>query len=206
MINNDIFNLINFLSSNWVIIISFISILVILVGQIFYEISIFQPLIDKQENYRKQKELQEFENRMIIRHLKLGNSFLDVYKLEAAKTEFEKALNLDQKNIEAHMGLIKSEVFEPILKKDAAHYDPEIAESKLNLILEENPDDKHALLFLGKVYTTINNNKALEYLDKALVSDPKLAVAYSAKAYVYATQKKTMASKGLLSKKVNFNQ
>ena len=189
----DIFNLINFLSNNWVIFLFLISIIAVLIGRIFYRISIFQPIEEiayKQENYRREHELQQFKGRMVIRNLELGNSFLDAHNLKAAKTEFEKTLSLDSTNIEAHIGLIKSEVFQPILEKDPAHYDPEIAEKRLNIILKEKPNDKHALLFLGSVYITIDDKLALKYFNEALISDPKFAIAYSNIAYVYAMQNK----------------
>lgn len=275
----DIFNSISFLSSNWPLFLFLISIIVILIGWKFKGISIFQTLEEiayKQENYRRVQKLRQFKNRMVIRNLKLGNSFLDAYNLEAAKTEFEKALNIDPTNIEAHLGLIKSEVFQP-LEKDPAYYDPDIAEKKIDLILKEKENeylfswneipgkdsvkfieflrqnygvnwvktknikktdnlikvssgnnslsfeidnekskaimkidnettefgvkkennkqyiyeyDKHALLFLGMVYTNFDNEIALKYFQAAVSSDPKFAMAYSSISRVYAMQKR----------------
>ena len=113
----DILNSISFLSSNWPFFLFLISIIVILIGRIFKGISILQPLEEiayKQQNYRGVQDRRQFKDRMVIRNINLGNSFLDAYNLEAAKTEFEKALNKDPTNIKAHMGLIKSEVFQPL--------------------------------------------------------------------------------------------
>lgn len=189
----DTLNLINILSSCLAIILFFGSILAIVIGKLFYGISIFQPIEEiayKQEKYRKEHELQKFKDRMVIRNLKLGNSFLDIFHLQDAKNEFEKALSLDPTNIEAHLGLIKSEVFKPILEKDPTHYDPEIAEKKLSLILDENSNDKHALAFLGSVYTEIDTKSALDYFNRALAIDPQFSIAYCAVAYIYIKQKK----------------
>jgi len=204
----DILNSISFLSSNWPFFLFLISIIVILIGRIFKGISIFQTLEEiayKQQNYRRVQDLRQFKDKMVIRNINLGNSFLDAYNLEAAKTEFEKALNKDPTNIEAHMGLIKSEVFQP-LERDLAYYDPDIAEKKIDLILKENENDKHALLFLGIVYTAIDNEKALICLNKAILSDPKFAIAYSNIAKVYAMQNKNDESLATMKKAASLSK
>lgn len=189
----DALNLVNILSSCSAVILFFGSILAILIGKIFYGISIFQPIEEiayKQERYRKEQELKKFNDRMIVRNLELGNSFLDINHLQDAKDEFGKALSLDPTNVKAHLGLIKSEVFKPILEQDPTHYDPETAEKKLNLILNENPNDKHALLFLGRIYTEIDTQTALNYFNRALSIDPQLSIVYCAIAYIYTKQNK----------------
>lgn len=293
----DIFNSIKFLSSNLPLFLSLISIIVILLGWRVKGISLLQPLEEiayKQENYRRLQELRQFKKKMVIRNLKLGNSFLDAYNLEAAKTEFEKALNIDPTNIEAHMGLIKSEVFQP-LEKDPAYYDPDIAVKKIDLIMKEKENeylfswneisgkdsvkfieflrqnygvnwvrtkdikkidndtlikvfsanksisfridkekskaileidnektefsmkkennklniyenDKHALLFLGIVYTAFNKEKALEYLNAAVLSDPKFAIAYSNIAKVYAMQNENDKSLATMKKAASLSK
>jgi tetratricopeptide (TPR) repeat protein len=204
----DILNSISFLSSNWPFFLLLISIIVILIGRIFKGISIFQPLEEilyKQQNYRRVQDLRRLKDRMVNRNLDLGNSFLDAYNLEAAKNEFEKALNKDPTNIEAHMGLIKSEVFQP-LERDLAYYNPDIAEKKIDLILKEDENDKHALLFLGIVYTAYDNEKALRYLNAAVLSDPEFAIAYSNIAKVYAMQNKNVESLATMEKAASLSK
>lgn len=179
----------DFVVNNWVIFGLLGSVLGVILGLIFYEISPLQPLEEiafKQKEYKRKEQKEGFKNRMVRRHFKLGNEFLNVSQLEAAKVEFKKVLILDPQNIEGQMGLFKAEIFEPIVKDD---YDPEIIKKRLNLIQEENPKDPHAFLFLGDVYSNIAKDKALEYYKKAINSDPSVASAYMGMGNIYADKK-----------------
>jgi tetratricopeptide (TPR) repeat protein len=130
---------------------------------------------------------------MVKRHVELGSALLDVYEIEAAKADYQKALQLDPMNMEAQMGLLKSEILLSITRKD---YSPQVAEKQLKLIQAENPDDKHALLFLGDVYSSIDPDRALEYYSHALKQDPNLAVAYNKIGLIYDERSQfDMASK-----------
>jgi tetratricopeptide (TPR) repeat protein len=84
--------------------------------------------------------------------------------------------------VEAQMGLLKSEIFLSIRRKD---YSPQVAQKQLKLIQAENPDDKHALLFLGDVYSSIDQDRALQYYTAALQQDPSLAIAYNNIGVIY---------------------
>lgn len=168
----------SFVVSNWVVLGFFASIVSVIAGLIVYDISPLQPLEEiayKQKEYKRKEQKEEFKKRMVKRHFELGNAFLNVSQLAAAKFEFLKVLTLDPQNIDGQMGLFKAEVFEPIVKHD---YDPEITKKRLNLIQQENPDDPHAFLFLGDVYASIDRKKAFEFYEKAIKRDPSVAAAY----------------------------
>ena len=182
--------LINYFITNWKVFIFLITLISVLIGWSIFDISPLQPLEEiafKQSEYRLKEKQDLLRSEMVNRHLKLGNSFLNVMQLDAAKIEFEEALKLDPLNLSAKRGLTKSEIFTPILIND---YDPEVMEKRLELILEENPNDPHAFLFLGIIYTPINQDKALEYYQKAIDKDPSIAAAYFGIGVIYDQQNK----------------
>jgi len=96
-------------------------------------------------------------------------------QLDAARIEFDEALKLDPLNISAKRGLFESEIFRPIIEGD---YDPEIMEKRLKLILDENPNNSHAFLYLGQIYSSIDHEQALAYYQKAIEIDPFIPAAY----------------------------
>lgn len=177
------------ITRNWVVFLFILSVIGSLIGWVAYDISIFQPLEEisaKQKDYRRTEQQIEYKQRMVKRHIDLANSFLSVSQLEAAKKEFENALKLDPNNTDAHFGKLKAEIFDPIDNKE---YVPEIAEKKLNVILEERSNDPHALSFLGDVYIDISKELSLEYYKKAISQDPSVASAYQGIAVIYDMDK-----------------
>jgi tetratricopeptide (TPR) repeat protein len=195
-----------FISSNWVVFLFVFSILVVLIGRFVFGISIFQPLeeIARRQNEYRRKEVQEqYRTRMVRRHIDLGNRFLDVWQLDAARTDFVNALKLDPLNVEAQMGLFKAEVFTPILEND---FDPEIAEKRLQMILRENENDRHALLYLGSVYMHIEQGTALEFLQAALSQDSTLAAAYINMGLIFDMQNKPDDALAMYEKAAEFSE
>ena len=123
----------------------------------------------------------------------LGNSFLDICNLESAKIAFEKAKSFDPASIKVHMGLEKCEIFRPISEKDLVPYDAERAIKMLNVILKENPNAKHAYLFLAKLYHKIDPKIALTYYEKVISLNPKSdadSLPYNGLEYIYESEKK----------------
>ena len=191
--NTGVAKYIKFISSNWAFFLFLIAIISSLIGWLFFDISLFQSYEEislKQEEYRSFSEENKSKEGMVSRHLALGNSFLNVAQLEAAQIEFEKALKLDSYNEQAQMGIFKSEVFKAIDIKDG-QYKPEIVKKRINQILQKNPNDPHAFLFLGDVYYSINQVKAEEYYKKALINDSTVAAAYQGLGLIYDQNKMT---------------
>lgn len=180
----------SFISANWPIFLFILSIFGVLIGWVILDISPLQPFEEiafKQSEYRLLAKQESMKSEMVSRHLQLGNTFLNVMQIEAAKKEFEEALELDPSNLSAQKGLFKSELFIPIMEND---YDPEIMEKRLNLILEENPYDPQAFLFLGIIYSNIDHCQALNYYEKAIDKDPSIAAAYFGIGTIYDIQNK----------------
>jgi tetratricopeptide (TPR) repeat protein len=207
---SDLLSYLAILSHNLAAFLLLGSILAVLIGRIFYGISIFRPieeLLYKQETYRREHELRKFNEIMANYYLELGNAFLDVCKLEYAKIEFEKARSLDPANIKVHIGLQKTEIFQPILKKDTGHYDFPRAIKMINVILKENPNDKHAYLFLAMLYLNkIDYKTASTYYEKVISLNPKSdanSLAYSDLAYIYTSQDKKEHALMCLEEAVN---
>ena len=205
-INKSSILLINYFNINLKVFIFLIALISVPIGWSIFDISPLQPLEEiafKQSEYRLKEKQDLLRSEMVNRHLKLGNSFLNVMQLDAAKIEFEEALKLDPLNLSAKRGLTKSEIFTPILIND---YDPEVMEKRLELILEENPNDPHAFLFLGIIYTPINQDKALEYYQKAIDNDPSIAAAYFGIGVIYDQQKKPDEALKMYRVALNFSK
>lgn len=168
----------SFLTSNWVIFTFTLSLVSILLGWCIYGISPLRPI----QEIAEQQNAKRFHKRMVARHLVLGNSFLSVGNLKAAKIEYDNALKLDPNSVEAQLGKFKAELFEPIAGKD---YDPEVVEKRLNLVLEENPGDVHALVFLGSIYQNIDTIYSKKYYQKAIKIDSTVAMAYFGLGNIY---------------------
>lgn len=150
---------------------AFFSLIYAIYGKLRYGISFFQPLEElahRQANYRRERDLIESNIKLASYFVELGDSLLDVIQLEAAKDAYKKALSFDPKNIDANIGILKSEVFQPILTKEPAYYDMEKTRKKLELILSINTHDRHALYFLGEIYRNVKNEEAKNFYNQVL--------------------------------------
>jgi len=58
------------------------------------------------------------------------------------------------------------------------------------LILQEDPEDQHGLLFLGFIYSSIDTEQAIEYYQKAIDKNPSIAAAYFGIGVIYDEQNK----------------
>jgi tetratricopeptide (TPR) repeat protein len=159
------------LRAYWPLIATGFSVIVGIVAWVGLDVS---PLESARE-IAHQKEERDYQRQLTLLHLELGNDFLDVGQLDAAKTEFERAKQLDTYNVAAEFGLLKVSIFEPIAKEA---YDPEVAQRRLAAVLNQDPNDSHALAYLGEVYREINPALALQYFERASQSNPRNAWAY----------------------------
>lgn len=160
--------------ANWVLVLASVSLVTAFLGWIIYGVSPLQPIAE----IGYQQKQQRLKEELVNRHLSLGNDFLNVGQLEAAKAEFSRAQELDSYNVEAQFGLLKASAFEPILSRG---YDPEIAERRLRLILEARPNDSHVLCFMGDVLRNIDPDSALACYDRAIATDSANAWAFLGK-------------------------
>lgn len=182
---NGFVGLLRLLSAHWAVLVFALSVLAAIVGWFAFGVSLLQPLEElghRQQEYRREATQLAYRDRMIDRHLQLGNSFLNVHQVEEALVEFKEVLKLDPVNTAAQLGLIKVQVFEPIAK---GLYDPEVSERRLRLIQEELPNDAHVSLFLGRVYQSIDSDQAIDFYQAAISEDPSLASAHSSLGYLY---------------------
>ncbi|MHC4146183.1 MAG: tetratricopeptide repeat protein [Planctomycetota bacterium] len=174
----------NWMSTHWVIVLFFISVLSVLGASVLYKVSPLYPLkkIHYEQQESKHNEAQrELTKRMVGHQLALGKSFLDIGQHEAAKLEYREALKIDPTNPEAQMGLYKAGVYESI----QGQYSPEVIEQRINLIRDVNSEDPHAYAFLGKLYASIDKDTAIKHYEKAKSLDPNVAVAYFGLSILY---------------------
>src|SRR4030095_4555125 len=100
--NTRFARLISTTSSNWPVFLFLLSVMSGLIGWSVFNISPLQPL---QEIANRQKQ-EDLRNKMIERHSRLANLFLNISRPEAAKAEFEQVLKLQSYNSDAQYGLI----------------------------------------------------------------------------------------------------
>jgi len=177
------------LTGNWVLFIFFIGIVSTIIGWALFDISPLHKLEEiayNQKEYQRREQHLEYNRRMVQRHLELGYSLLSTSQIDAAKIEFDKALELDNINVEAHFGKLKSEIFIPIANKG---FDSEIAEKRLKLIQKESPTDPHIFSFLGDVNRFNDKDKAMEYYRSAINIDSSIASAYVGMAIIHDIDK-----------------
>jgi tetratricopeptide (TPR) repeat protein len=189
----------NAITKNWAVFIFFIGVLTAIIGWLFYEISPFQ----KFEEISRNQKLNQYKMKMAKRHIALGNSFLNTAQLEAARVEFDKALVIDESNIDAHFGKLKTEIFLPI-ENDG--YNPEIVKKRLDAIFAEDSIDPHANVYLGDIYFEIDNDSALMYYNKALKADSGIAAAYFGKGVIFDTEYNIDSAISMYSKALSLSE
>jgi tetratricopeptide (TPR) repeat protein len=112
----------------------------------------------------------------MARTLAAGDHFLARGQYEQAKEAYQQALTQTWFDTRAaRLGLEKASVF------DAAdgEFHPIVIEQRISRILEQSPDDPHALLFLGDLHTTTEAYEdARKFYERAVARDPTLAHGY----------------------------
>lgn len=197
---SEFLDVIHELSDNLGLIVLVGTIITALIGKFKYHISLFHPLHEirqrqenyeqRQENYKRTRGLMILKEEMAKDYVALGNSLLNIIQLDAAKAEFEKGRSLDPVNQDAYIGILKSEIFQPILNKEPTYYDIERTTKKIEILLKRDENDKHAYFFLGEINRNYDKTKALENFKKVISIEPKTdldSLAYFGMAWIEAT-------------------
>ncbi len=174
---------VTWLFTYWTPILFILSGLIIVLGLLLYRVSPLQIVEGSVARYQEAEQ----EEDIVSRHLRLGDDFLGIGQPVAARTEFEKALELDPTNTDAELGIIKCDLFIPILEQN---YSLEVTQQRLQLLKDEVPNDPHIYTFLGNIFQKSHPLKALEHYDRAIDQDPLNAHAYYSKGTVYEGQGK----------------
>ncbi|WP_343449409.1 tetratricopeptide repeat protein [Micromonospora oryzae] len=175
---------------NWFILSFTGSIVLIILGWALFRISPLLPLLKK---LREQHEIEqadaqdEFRANALALHLGLGESFLDASLISAATNEFEEALRIDPISNRAQFGLLKARLFSSSITSDG--YDPMVRKRRIEHLLREKPNDKHALLHLGITYMKIEPDRAIDYFERALEQDPALVAARLDLGVIYQSRR-----------------
>jgi len=162
-----------------------LTLLGILIGKFKYKISWLQPLekiAHEQKEYRKKNQQQDLISTIAERHILIGNEFLSIGNLSAAKIEFKASLNVDSTNNEAALGLFKSQILDYI---DKSGYSPEVLKKKIDLLFRYNSEDAHGYYFLGILHRQINPTIAMDYFKKAINANPIFPDAYYQVGVIY---------------------
>ncbi len=150
--------------------------LYIVIGNLFYYLSskadscIFSPEFRKKivdelrresEIYYKKASSKENNNHITFRNM--GINYLEIRKLKKAVESFEKALRLDEDDLESRIGAVRAYVELDEL---------ESAEKLLNNMLENNPDDPR--IWYLKAYELRKGGRwggAIQFCEQALARD-----------------------------------
>lgn len=135
-------------------------------------------------------------------HILLGNAHFELGDLGAAQRHFEAALRLDPKAIEAHRALAIVS-FRTTLPGDMATVSTIL--SHLEAVIDQNPKDRNAIVTAAQVLSEKADpldadaflkaqDRAAEYLRRALEIDDKDPKTLFQVAVVYARKKDTMAA------------
>jgi tetratricopeptide (TPR) repeat protein len=139
-------------------------------------VTVLHKAADGYDEYEARQELVED-------HVELGDKLLDVEQAAAARAEFEAALELDDTNTAASLGLFKTRLFEPL---DGDRFDPEVAERRLAHLVQTHPEDAHAHAYLADTLLRLGAyDDALREYREAVAIDPELAHGYSGQALVF---------------------
>jgi tetratricopeptide (TPR) repeat protein len=160
-----------------------LSMLTILVGIYLYDVSPQQIVKGSITPYQE----AQLKEGMVARQLEMGKRLLNIGKPQAAKVEFEKALALDPENTTAELGIIKCDLFIPIMEHN---YSLEIMEQKVQLLKRNTENHSHAEAFLGNIYQRFNPHEAIRHYDNAIEEDPRNSYAYYGLGTVYEAQGK----------------
>jgi tetratricopeptide (TPR) repeat protein len=169
---------ISFVSKNISFFLLTLSLIGILIGKVYFDISFLQPLekiaIDQQE-YRRKSKQEQLKVIIAQRHIDLGNRLIEINNLQAAKEEFKSALSFDQHNNEAEFGLFKSQIFDNF---DTFGHPIETIRKKIDLIIEHNSNDAHAFYFLGMLYRKADAEFSITNFNKAIILNKNFPDAY----------------------------
>jgi len=164
-----------------------LSLIGILIGWLKYHISLFQPLekiAHDQREYRRKAEQEKLKKVITSRHITLGNELIEIGQFEEAKAEFLAALNIDSINLDASMGLFKSQI---ITDKNLRDTNIEVMKKKVDVIFEYNKLDPHGFYFLGMIYKDSSHTEAMKHFNEAIRLHPNFADAHYRIGMLYET-------------------
>jgi tetratricopeptide (TPR) repeat protein len=167
-----------YIIANLTAIVLLLSLLTVLVGIYLYDVSPNQIVKGSVTPYQE-AQLQED---MVKRHLDMGKRLLNIGQPQAARDEFEKALDLDPEQTTAELGILKCELFIPVLEHN---YNLEIMEQKVQLLKHNTDNHSHAETFLGLIYQRFDPQEAIKHYNNAIDEDPANAHAYYGLGTVY---------------------
>ena len=203
---------INWINSHWAILVLCVLIMGFLIARYEYNIALFQPfeeIADRQKEFKRQiierehyQSLKSFQQRMVERHLKLGDAFLYDEHYQAAAKQFKNALKTDKLNSEAQMGLLITDIYLMLKNKI---YTPDIIRKQIYFIVSDASVNEgyrylkpkaHANVLYGNLYSWLEKfGTAKAYYYKALQIDQKASSAYFGLGFI--CQKEDMIDQSL---------
>jgi tetratricopeptide (TPR) repeat protein len=186
-----------FVASTWVVFFAVLTGASLIIGWLLYDVSPLNSVqriaAEQQQNEFEQAENQRAQAQVQTKkdiaqyHVELGHSLLSAGQPEAAKAEYDKALEIDPVNVEARKGSLKSELF---ISLEPGEYDPGVMQQRMFELREEYPNDTHIASFAGDVFAFYDQETALEQYRQAIELDQSNAMAHYGIGNVYYGQGK----------------
>lgn len=162
---------------NWVIVAFLASVVTLFAGSALTDASPlqrFHRMRFEREQQDRQMAQHEVTQRMVARHIELGDAFTGDGNLEVAQAEYRAALELDPYSVEARMGLAKASVF------GGDDFDPEVVERRIRQLLRDSANHRHLYYLLGRVHHYVEPESAAAHYRHALRIDSTVAGAWFA--------------------------
>ena len=173
--------MLNFITSNWL----FLSAIFLLLGCLFYSVSPFHAL--REVRYQQQQE--DFKQNFIDFHNALGVQLLKIEKVDAAKEEFKKVLDVDNSNLNATVHLTECDIFN---KTENSTADPLLQSKKLEMIHPYLNDDPLIDLYSANYASDHNyTDEAIILYKKVIDKDPTVPAAYEGLGFIYSSMGET---------------
>lgn len=148
-----------------------IGILTVLYVQWVFDVSPFE----NQKNTSTNKKLAEF-------YQQLGDSLMNAGNYQESEKAFKAAIVLQPNNAKAIYGLTKIQVFNP--GEGEKYYDPEIADDKIDYLIEQFPDNADLYYFKGaNALDRLDFDEQKKWLEKSIALDDKSFRAYADYGY-----------------------
>jgi tetratricopeptide (TPR) repeat protein len=175
-----------------------VTVLLIIIGLLYYGTPLKYALLGPVQSFRQ----AELKDASIQGYLRMGNSFLNAGRPDAAKAEYQQTLKLDSNNAQAQLGLRISELYEQskkdvdtlklqvyeeeFLDEDSRYFTRASAKEAQDL---DAVQESHLLVFLGQARLFyLAPERALELFQEAAKINPENSYAIHNMGLVHEIQ------------------
>ncbi len=182
------------------------SILVMLAAWMFndiYPLHMLKRIEAEQKAFDDTEQKRQFQQKVVENHLSLGYAFLDDRLYEEATQAFDKALAIDELNVDAQIGHFIVETAHRIIHD----FRPQAIEKQLHFLQQKQPDNPYVQVLYGDLAVQLDDpKKAKDHYHAAIRSDRRTASAYFGLGYLFETQQQLKEALSYYKKAVERSQ